>query len=356
MSAMIYKCPNCGGSLVFDPKSGKYVCEYCFSKFAQEDLPEQTAKERLEETPKQEEHSIKEETPETGATAVEYHCPSCGAEIITEETTAATFCFYCHSPIVLSGKLEGTYQPDGVIPFRVTKEEAVGKFQEWIQRKKFIPHGFYSKRQIEKMSGVYFPYWIYEGETESGMNGTARDLRVWRVGDTEYTETKTFAIRRQGTVTFRHLPKTALAKAQNALLKGIFPYDFSKTESFHMGFLSGFQAEKRDIEKESLTEEIHQEIREYAEKRMRDTISGHNSFSMENQSCEIETEKFRYMLLPVWIMTYRQGGKRVYYFAMNGQTGEIVGKLPVDSKKLVCLAAAVFFVVFILMLLGGLLL
>jgi len=357
MSAIIYKCPNCGGGLVFDPESGTYVCEYCFSKFSQEELDskKEEEKETVEEQPA-EEAEQPAQSEQTKQAAVEYHCPSCGAEIITDETTAATFCFYCHNPIVLSGRLEGEYLPDGIIPFKITKDEAVSKFQEWIQKKKFIPKGFYSKRQIEKMSGVYFPYWIYGCETDSFMDGTAKDIRVWRVGDIEYTETKTFAVRRAGKVRFHHLPKTALQKAQNAMLKGIFPYDFSAMEKFHMGFLSGFQAEKRDIEKNSLTEKIRQEVRSYAEKRMRDTISGHNAFTMSNHSCKINEEDFKYTLLPVWILTYRERGNRVYYFAMNGQTGEIIGKLPVDYKKLFGLAAVIFLIVFAVMMIGGLLL
>lgn len=335
MSAITYKCPNCDGGLVFDPESGTYACEYCLSKFTQEEL-------------------VTEST-ESQKSAVMYHCPSCGAEIITDETTAATFCFYCHNPIVLAGKLEGEYLPDGIIPFKITKEEAIEKFQEWIQKKKFVPKGFYSKRHIEKMSGVYFPYWLYGCETDSYMNGTARDIRIWRVGDIEYTETKVFQIRRAGKVSFRHLPKTALQKAQNAMLKGIFPYEFGAMEKFHMGYLSGFQAEKRDIDKESLTAEIRQDIQKYAEKRMRDTITGRSSFSMESQNHAIAEEKFQYTLLPVWILTYRQGGSQVYYFAMNGQTGEIVGKLPIDKKKLFGLGAIIFAAVFIILLIGGLL-
>ncbi len=346
MSAITYKCPNCDGGLVFDPESGTYACEYCLSKFTQEELNADS----------QSAENLQEEHIESQESAVLYHCPSCGAEIITDETTAATFCFYCHNPIVLAGKLEGEYLPDGIIPFKITKDEAIQRFQDWIQKKKFIPNGFYSKRQIEKMSGVYFPYWLYGCEVDSYMNGTARDLRIWRVGDVEYTETKTFAVRRAGKVSFQHLPKTALQKAQNAMLKGIFPYEFGALEKFHMGFLSGFQAEKRDIDKESISAEIRQEIQKYAEKRMRDTITGRNSFSLESQNHTVVEEKYQYTLLPVWVLTYRELGNQVYYFAMNGQTGEIVGKLPIDYKKLFGFGGIIFAAVFIILLIGGLLL
>lgn len=362
MSAITYKCPNCDGGLVFDPESGTYACEYCLSKFSQEELTAES--ESTVEVPADESTEAVQEEPvtETGEgetqqqSAVIYHCPSCGAEIITDETTAATFCFYCHNPIVLSGRLEGQYLPDGVIPFKITKEEAIDKFHGWIQKKKFIPRGFYSKRQIEKMTGVYFPYWLYGCETESTLGGSAKDIRIWRVGDIEYTETKIFDIRRAGTVSFKHLPKTALQKAQNAMLKGIFPYEFGAMEKFHMGYLSGFQAEKRDIEKNSLTAEVHKEVETYAAQLMRDTVKGHTSFSVQSQNYHIEKEKFQYILLPVWVLTYRERGNQVYYFAMNGQTGEIVGKLPVDKKKLYGLGAIIFALVFVLLLLGGLLL
>ena len=332
MSAITYKCPNCDGGLVFEPESGTYACEYCLSKFTQEELETESA-----------------------GSAVEYHCPSCGAEIITDETTAATFCFYCHNPIVLSGKLEGEYLPDGIIPFKITKAEAIQKFQEWIQTKKFVPRGFYSKHQIEKMSGVYFPYWIYGCEVDSLMDGTARDVRIWRVGDIEYTETSVYNIKRKGKVYFKHLPKTALQKAQTAMLKGIFPYEFGAMETFHMGYLAGFQAEKRDIEKDAISEEIQKEIQEYAHKRMRDTISGHNSVSVGRESHNILKEKFAYTLLPVWVLTYRAKGNDIFFFAMNGQTGEIVGKLPLDIKKLLGLGAIIFAITLVILLIGGLL-
>ena len=355
MAVLTYKCPNCDGGLVFDPESGKYVCEYCMSKFSQEELQFEKEDEQISQE-HQEVTQTEEEQSNDFSGALEYHCPSCGAEIITDETTAATFCFYCHNPIVLSGKLEGTFLPDGIIPFKITKDEATQKFHEWIQRKKFIPTGFYSKRQIEKLTGVYFPYWIYDCETDSTLNGTAKNIRIWRVGDIEYTETKIYSIRRAGKVSFRHLPKTALQKAQNAMLKGIFPYNFGVMEPFHMGFLSGFQAEKRDIEKDVLIDEISRDIQMYAEKRMRDTVTGYQSFSADHRSCSVEKENIRYTLLPVWILTYREKGNDIYYFAMNGQTGEIIGKLPVDKKKMFFLGAGLFIAVFALVMMGGLLL
>ena len=88
---------------------------------------------------------------------------------------------------------------------------------------------------------------------------------------------------------------------------------------------------------------------------MRDTISGHNSVSVGRESHNILKEKFAYTLLPVWVLTYRAKGNDIFFFAMNGQTGEIVGKLPLDIKKLLGLGAIIFAITLVILLIGGLL-
>lgn len=95
-----------------------------------------------------------------------YTCPSCGAEIVTDETTAATFCYYCHNPVILSGRLSGEFHPDYVIPFAMEKKRAVEIFEQWMKKKRFVPKAFYSEDQIEKISGVYFPYMLYSCRAE----------------------------------------------------------------------------------------------------------------------------------------------------------------------------------------------
>ena len=98
MAVISYKCPNCDGELVFHPAAQKYKCEYCASAFSQQELAQmKPAAEEEERVPESQEMR--------GEEGVMYHCPSCGAEIVTDQTTAATFCYYCHNPVVLSGRV-----------------------------------------------------------------------------------------------------------------------------------------------------------------------------------------------------------------------------------------------------------
>ena len=167
MAAITWKCPNCGGELVFEPSLQKYQCPYCVSTFTQEELEEMKPAESAEHSPEPEtaqaEDSHQEEPETTDADhageAALYSCPSCGAEIITDATTAATFCYYCHNPVVLEGRLSGDFLPDQIIPFQIDRETAVKKFGEFIGKKRFVPKAFYNESQIEKLTGVYYPYW-----------------------------------------------------------------------------------------------------------------------------------------------------------------------------------------------------
>ena len=372
MAVISFKCPNCDGELIFDPSTQKYKCEYCVSIFTQEELDNMQHEESTEvevgassaceaeawnvdeSVNECNSQSIDDRT-ETTANAKIYTCPSCGAEIVTDATTAATFCYYCHNPVILGGRLEGAFLPDKIIPFEITKEEAVKRFLEFVGRKKFVPKAFFSKQQIETISGVYFPYWNYNAKIEGELSGEAKKLRSWTTGNMRYTETKFYNVRRKGNISLTNMAENALQKANADLARGVMPYDFDKMQDFHMGYLSGFFAEKRDIEKDGLKEKLQAEAKSYAERMLRDTIESYSSVSIANSNMCLRIEDWAYCLLPVWTITYKGHDGEIYYYSMNGQTGEVCGKLPVDKRKLALVSGAVSVVIFILGLMGGLL-
>lgn len=363
MAVVSYKCPNCGGDLRFSPNTQKYECEYCFSDFSQEELealkPAEGKEEKIEsyeETSEGESPEAESEKTEEQAEAMFYQCPSCGAEIVTDETTAATFCYYCHNPVVLSGRVSGEFLPDKIIPFSIDKKQATEKFLEYVHSKKFVPKAFFNKQQIEKISGVYFPYWMVDMDMEGSMQAEGRNLRVWRSGDTEYTETKVYRVEREGAIHLEDITKNALKKSNAQLAEGVLPYDVSKGQKFHMGFLSGFLAEKRDINREELSAQVQQEADEYGEKILRGTVKGYSSVSVKSCHLNRQKENWDYIMLPVWTVTYKGRNGKIYYYSMNGQDGKVYGELPIDYKKVWTLGGIISAIVLILGLIGGYLL
>ena len=366
MAVVSLKCPYCDGELIYDPASGQYKCEYCLSKFTQDELEkiaaeQGVAEQTTEQSSAKTEGTFRKETASGKTTddnaqrgeAVVYNCPSCGAEIVTDATTAATFCYYCHNPVILSGRLDGNYLPDKIIPFEISKEQAIKKFLAFVEKKKFIPKAFFSKKQIEKISGVYFPYWNYSADVTSDLQANAKKVRSWTTGDMRYTETKFYYVERQGRVSLSNMPENALKKANAKLALGVMPYHFEKMQDFHMGYLSGFMAEKRDIEKDGMKQQVQANAKKYAEIMMRDTIDGYSSVAVESSRIKFHKEEWQYCLLPVWTITYKGKDDKIYYYSMNGQTGEVCGELPVDRAKVARVSGIVSAVIAILGLLGG---
>lgn len=357
-----YKCPSCGGGLKFTPGKG-FKCEYCLSVFTQEQLDEAYAPEEAAQSADTapESHPVTEGGAAVDAQpgeAVVYTCPSCGAQVMTDATTAATSCHYCHNPIVLSGKLSGEYKPDVVIPFVLTKEQAAEQFRKHCEGRTFLPRNFYSEDQIEHLYGVYYPYWVVSSEVSGRYTALGEVEKITRVGDDRHIDITSFNVERTGDASLRDITGSALKSDDAEILQYILPFELKKSVDFSMSYLSGFRAEMRNLEKKDVQPQVEQTKTALTQQLLRQSVSGYSSVSGEKTVISTRSEEWKYALLPVWIVTYKFGG-RMYMYGINGQTGKSFGELPVDSGKLtfasiaVGIIAAIISVFIIMMMLGG---
>ena len=193
------------------------------------------------------------------------------------------------------------------------------------------------------MTGVYFPYWLYDCQVKASVDARADKVSSWAAGNVRFTRTDQYDVSREGRMEVHDVPRTALSKANRRLVEGVFPFDMTKQKEFHMGYLSGFFAENRDIESKSLALEVEQEVESYAKQSLASQISGYSSVQIQASRASLERPAWKYTLLPVWTLTYKdkKNGK-IYYFACNGESGKICGELPVDSGRLGRLFATIF--------------
>ena len=335
MAGVTYKCPSCGAYLVFDPEGQQWKCPFCSSAFSESDLFGEGA-----ETDRAEPQA----TAEGGQ--VVYHCPSCGSEIMTDETTVATQCYYCHSPVVLQGKLTAGMKPDSVLPFEIDKEKAVKTFMDWVRGKRYVPKGFFSAAQVESMSGVYYPHFVTECELDACVDGEGRNTSVADTGRYIVTSTMHYHVRREGRIRFSNIMRPALSKTNRKLSDGVQPFPLEKAKPFEGAYLSGFLAERRDIEADSIQQDVERETERYVEPLLTESLH-YNSYNVQSDA-RVREFKTRYVLLPTWVLTYpnKHDPQNPYYYVMNGCSGEVCGKLPIDKKKLYLaggiVAAAVF--------------
>ena len=371
MALITYKCPNCGGTLTFHPELQKFQCEYCLSEFTEQEMDElslvsteqsdgssdQDAGTRSDSAnPDFSDGAVLRKEGDSGKAEemAFYICPSCGAQIIAGETTAATFCYYCHSPVVLEGRLSGEFRPDFVLPFVMDRKKAEEIFLNWIEKKKFVPKSFLAREQIEKMTGVYFPYLIYSCTVDGNIRAEGERQRTWTAGNIRYTEHRKYQLERGGELYVNHVARNALKRNNSTLVEGVLPFDMEKMVPFQPEYLSGFQAEKRDMDESLFTPEVEEEVKSYTVQNLMNSLEAYSPVRIKESKTVIHDAKWQYALLPVWVLTYRSRDKgTVYYFAMNGQTGKVCGRLPVDKRRLGMLFLAVFLPVFLFLLAGG---
>ena len=186
------------------------------------------------------------------------------------------------------------------------------------------------------------------------MSANGTKVRVWRSGDIEYTERQNFQVEREGKISFDGITKQALKKETEAWVENVRPFELKEMKDFHEAYLLGFQAEKRNVEQKDLEWEVLKESEQNAKEMIKNSATGYQSLQTNSLNANVTDTRWKYTLFPVWILTYRNKGDEVYYYAMNGQTGKISGRLPINGKKLWIMSACFTLGAALVMMIGAL--
>ena len=346
MSITNYKCIGCSAPIAFNPKVGGFKCEYCGRTCTEQELQDFVAKT---EEKWAEKHA--HETHDDGTEVRQYHCPNCGAEVVCGDTTTASFCYYCHSPVIIESRLQGDFRPDKIIPFQIDQKQAVAKFAEWIAGKKLLPSDFTVENQKHNIVGMYLPYWDIDIDAEIDYHavGLIEHRRVR--GDREEITTERYAIDRGGSMHFPAIRALSFDKIDQNLINAINPFHFDGETAFNTGYLSGFQSERHTLSRETAEKNALIQAQNYGRSQLRASAECEQVIDEQDKS-EYRVAGVAYTLLPVYILNYPYHGKN-YQFAINGQTGVAMGNLPTDTMKVSIFAIVVGLIVLILALLGG---
>jgi len=329
---MEYKCPCCGGAIAFDTTLQKLKCPYCDTEFELETL--QSYDNNLKEDQPDEMQWDTSAGSEWQAGEAEgmrvYVCKSCGGEIVAEDTTAAMSCPYCGNPVVMSQNVSGMLKPDYVIPFKLDKKAAKAAFKNYTKGKKLLPRLFHDETHIDKMQGVYVPFWLFDADADANIRYRATRVRTWSDSRYNYTETSYYSVQRGGSIGFDHVPVDGSKKMADDLMESIEPYDFSAAVPFQNAYMAGFVADKYDVDAEASIGRANERVKHSTERVFADTVQGFSSVMVENSNVQLHNGHAKYALYPVWLLNTSWNGGQ-YTFAMNGQTGKFVGDLPMDK-------------------------
>ena len=327
-----YKCPCCDGAIEFNSTVQKMKCPYCDSEFEIETLlaydtelnsqhPENMTWDAAPGNQWQEEEESKLRI---------YCCSTCGGEIVANETTGATECPFCGNPVVMTGQFSGNLKPDLVIPFKYDKKAAVAALQNHYKGKVLLPKVFKDQNHIREVKGLYVPVWLFDTDADAHVRYKTTRVHCWSDGNYDYTETSHYLVVRAGGIGFENVPVDGSSKMDDALMESIEPYDLTGAVDFQTAYLSGYLADKYDVDSETSIERANERIRQSTEDAFASTVVGYTSVVPMNSNINLHNGQVRYALYPVWILNTVWNGEK-FTFAMNGQTGKMAGNLPMDK-------------------------
>ena len=320
-----YKCPACGAPLEFDIQNQNWNCKFCLSEYTLSDLEKTDAAEPPEQPIESSRDPYNDE-------AMAYTCPSCGGRIVTDKNTAATFCVYCHNPAVIASRLADEFRPVKILPFQIEKPQVLKAMTKLMSKRPLLPKAFRDIVQKGEIGGLYVPFWLFSADMDSFLAAHGQRIMIWSDTRFRYTKTDTYHVERAASFAFRDLPADGTERFDNRLTQALEPFDYKQMQDFSMGYLSGHYAESYDIEAPTAAVTAFSRMNDGANSMMRSLVTGYNSFQVIAQRSSKKRTENTYVMLPMWTLAADYKGKR-YTFAMNGQTGKMVGKLPISIGR-----------------------
>lgn len=310
----MYSCKNCAGNLQFDIESGKLKCSHCKSLFDPYEVS-----------------GGKEADGEQEYEVTVFTCPQCAGRIYSMDTQALAYCSFCGASSVLEGRLEHMERPKYIIPFTVSKEDCKRLYSEKLKKEGYAPNWLKDAEHIDSFRGIYVPYWIYN----ASQKGSVEVLATKAIKKT-IDKVSGYTVYGDLECEYRGVAFDASAAFEDEISEQLAPYDMRKLQDFSPAFLSGFYADIADV-KEDVYMFRAEEIINRATTSYINTQPELYGYNVEHTPFASDTYhtlmgKAELAMFPVWLLTYRRNG-RVAYVAVNGQSGKLAARLPIDRRK-----------------------
>ncbi len=274
-------------------------------------------------------HDVAVDTPETMEGNI-YTCTSCGAELFINGVETATYCAYCGQPTVVFSRVSEELRPERIIPFSIQREQAVAVIRDKLSHGFFVPKAI-KNFEVERVRGIYIPYFLFDAHyyDYQKLKGTVKYEQSSR--------TEFFV--REAECEFRNLTCDASKMLNDETSQRLEPYNLNELRPFEIGYLSGFYADRYDMNERTLKNVVRVRCKELFDNEMKmDTMA--ESVRIVSSQPKFELKKAQYVLLPAWFMTFRYKNEP-YTILVNGQTAKVVGAVPFTKDKLIAVFVAI---------------
>lgn len=320
-------CVNCNAGLRFAPESQKLKCDHCSREY---DVKSYDYNK----------YTVKYASP--GLTELDdpfetefstYSCPSCGAEIISDENTEVTFCSYCGLSVQLKRTYSKMVAPSLIIPFKKTKDDCMNSYKKLIRKSPFAPSYMRKDTTVDKLRGIYMPYWLYSFSFKGKMAYNGESARMQQSGSVVHDY---YEIKSDVDMHYNGISYDASSAFYDTFSSAISPYDRAEYQEYKPGYMSGFYADASNVPSDTYKSEAKQMV-------IRDIgmdMSKHRAFKKAGGDINLGYAKegnintdVTLAYLPVWFLSMRNKDNKVSYAVINGQSGKIAADVPIDRVR-----------------------
>lgn len=352
----LVRCPQCGATDVkYSQSKAALVCEFCRHSWVEASLDEamglSTGIDQLKGTVV----STAAADIESDQALVTLKCGGCGAEVVinTDQNLQAR-CHWCKHVLSLNNRIPNGAVPDGILPFYITKEQAMANIAEFVnKRKTFALPAFSSTFTLENIMGVYMPYMTVDGNLTvrlDGMGEVHRGTVQVSKDRTEYKADEYTVMREVDLHVDDLIVETSSDKANinsndstNNIINAVLPFDVKSIVRFNANFLgSEYTSERRDMNVEHAESYAADHFFTIARGAVQQSVAGYDrGVRWESEQANIKGTRWVSVLLPVWLYGFvetKKGRQITHYIAVNGRTGATMGSVPINTGKAAAVA------------------
>ena len=338
------KCTKCGSTeIYFDEKLGSLKCNYCGNKYKGEAEDSNKIKGLVGIT----KGKWADDIGNNNSDIIVVKCNSCGAEVvINTKDSGIARCQWCRNLLVANDVQNGTV-PDKILPFKITKEEAFKKINEYIEKdgkKSLTTTQFKNEIKLENITGAYMSYMMVDANVHAKLTGIGNHItnitkkenyRIYNFD--EYNIEREFDLYVDDLIIESNAERQDLNSIDRAnnILNSIMPFDTENCLKFTANYLVGYSSEQRNLNFSDLEKKAIQQLTDIAKTPIKNDSNYYDmGIKINSENIDINGSKWYSVYLPVWILSFKEeknGKTFIHYIAVNGRTGKTMGSMPTNN-------------------------
>ena len=344
--ALQTKCKSCGGIMRYSPADEDLKCVYC-GHTAELDHTAAVIKENdFNHWKDRADENSEEQTIEV----TEIRCRQCNAVTTLAPNVSAAKCVFCSTPLILNeASVKRFWQPEYLLPFKITDKESGVNFKKWLGKKWFLPSQL--KRggvNTDMFKGVYLPFWTYDANTYTKYTGERGEDRTEtyrnnKGEESRRTITDWYPKSGEVSVPFDDVVVPAAKTLPSNIMNRLTNWDMMNCVAYRQEFMAGFITEIYQIDFRDGLLKAKEKMDSVIDNTIRSDIGGAHQ-KIHTKNTQYNNLMFKLLLLPIWISAFQFNGK-LYQFVVNGRTGQVIGQYPKSTAKIIMLIVAILAII-----------